>query len=143
MIVPQLVELDVFLKALQGRVAGELLEAGDVDALGDAARDRAAPQAVPGECRRIELGKTGPVLDDQRDRIGVDRIGTNPVAVGCRLSLSRRRRATHHPRAGERRSGSRLVRRTVAGVGAGGAWTALPGGSRALRWADREMCSRH
>jgi hypothetical protein len=36
---------------------------------GDAARDRPTPQAVAGEGRRIELGKTGPVLDDQRDRI--------------------------------------------------------------------------
>ena len=41
MIAPQLVELDIFLEALEGRVAGELLEAGDVDALRDATRDRA------------------------------------------------------------------------------------------------------
>src|SRR6516165_6209128 len=86
MIVPQLVELDIFLEAFERGVPGELLEAGDVDALRDAARDRAAPQAVAGEARRVKPGKTGPVLDDQRDRIGVNRTGTNPVAVGYRLS---------------------------------------------------------
>ena len=87
MIVPQFVELDIFLEALERGVAGELLEAGDVDALGDAARDRPAPQAVAGEGGGVEPGEAGPFLDDQRDRIGVDRVGTDPVAVGYRLSL--------------------------------------------------------
>jgi hypothetical protein len=86
MVVPQLVELDIFLEAFERGVAGELLEAGDVDTLRDAARDRAAPQAVAGKRRRVKPGEAGPVLDDQRDRIGVDRTGTNPVAVGYRLS---------------------------------------------------------
>ena len=63
-------------------MAGKLLEASDVDALRDAARDRAAPEAVPGKGRTIEPGAAGPFLDDKRDRIGIDRVGTNPVAVG-------------------------------------------------------------
>ena len=37
MIVPQLVELDIFLEAFERGVARELLEPGDVDAGGDAA----------------------------------------------------------------------------------------------------------
>jgi hypothetical protein len=86
-IVPQFVELDIFLEALEGGVAGELLQAGDVNALGNAARDRPAPEAVAGERRRVKPGEAGAILDDQRDRIGVDRVGTNPVAVGYRLSL--------------------------------------------------------
>jgi hypothetical protein len=46
-------------------VAGELLEAGDVDALGDAARDGPAPEAVAGEPGRVEPGEAGPMLDNQ------------------------------------------------------------------------------
>ena len=72
MIVPQLVELDIFLEALQRGVTGELLKAGDVDALGDAARDCPASQAVAGESRRVKPGEAGPGFDDQCDRIGVD-----------------------------------------------------------------------
>jgi hypothetical protein len=45
-----------------------------------------APEAVAGESCRIKPGKAGPILDDQRDRIGVDRTGTNPVAVSYRIS---------------------------------------------------------
>jgi hypothetical protein len=53
------------------------------------------------------------VLDDEGDRIGVDRIGTNPVAVGYRLSLcaspnSRRRQPPDLPKQralGDRRGG--------------------------------------
>ena len=45
MIVPQLVELDIFLEAFERGVPGELLEPGDVHALRDAARDRAAAEA--------------------------------------------------------------------------------------------------
>ena len=65
MVLPQLIELDIFLEALQRGVARELLEPGDVDALGDAARDGAAPQAVPGEgvpCGACQ--DTGEVLAD-------------------------------------------------------------------------------
>ena len=69
-------------------MAGELLQAGDVDAGRDAARDRPSPEAVAGERRGVKPGEAGAILDDQRDRIGVDRAGTNPVAVGYRLSLS-------------------------------------------------------
>ena len=36
MVVAQFVELDIFFEAFERGVAGELLEAGDVDALGDA-----------------------------------------------------------------------------------------------------------
>ena len=86
MIVPQFVQLDIFLEAFERGVARKLLEAGDMDALGNAARDRAAAQAVTGEPRRVKPGAAGPVLDDERDRFGVDRTGTNPVAVGYRLS---------------------------------------------------------
>ncbi|HWS06204.1 MAG TPA: hypothetical protein VN362_00125 [Xanthobacteraceae bacterium] len=82
MIVPQFVELDIFFEAFERGVAGELLEAGDVHALGDAARDRATPEAVPGKGGTIEPGVAGPFLDDERDRIGIDRAGTNPVTVG-------------------------------------------------------------
>src|ERR1700752_2134936 len=57
-----------------------------MDTLGDAARDRPPPETVTGKSRPVEPGEAGPILDDQRDRIGVDRIGTNPVAVGYRLS---------------------------------------------------------
>ena len=56
MTVPQLVELDIFLEAFERGVAGELLEASDVDALGDAARYRAAAQAVTGEPRLVKPG---------------------------------------------------------------------------------------
>jgi hypothetical protein len=56
MIVRQLVELDIFFEAFERGVAGELLEAGDVHALGDTARDCAAPQAVAGEGRRLKPG---------------------------------------------------------------------------------------
>ena len=73
MVLPQFVELDIFLEALERGVAGELLEPGDMDALGDPARDRAAAQAVPGEGGAVEPGERGPFLDDERDRIGVDR----------------------------------------------------------------------
>src|SRR5271166_4122408 len=102
MIVPQFAELDIFLEAFEGGVAGELLEAGDVHAGGDAGRDRPAPEAVAGERCGVEPGEAGPVFDNQRDRIGVDRTGTNPVAVGYRLSLSaprntRRRQAPDPP----------------------------------------------
>jgi len=61
-IVPQFVELDIFLEALQRSVARELLEAGDVHAGGDAARDRPAPEAVAGEGRPVKPGEAGPVL---------------------------------------------------------------------------------
>ena len=67
-------------------MAGELLEAGDVHALSDAGRDRPAPEAVAGKPRRVQPGEAGAILDNQRDRIGVDRVGTNPVAVGYRLA---------------------------------------------------------
>ena len=83
----QFVELDIFLEALERGVTGELLEAGDVDTLGDAARDRPAPQAVAGKRRRVEPGMAGPLLDDQRDRIGVDRVGAEAVARRCTLWL--------------------------------------------------------
>jgi hypothetical protein len=53
MTVPQLVELDIFFKAFERGVAGELLEPRDVHALGDAARDRPAPQAMASKRRRI------------------------------------------------------------------------------------------
>ncbi len=82
---PQFVELDIFFEAFERSVAGELLEAGDVDALRDAARDRPAPQAMPGKGGSVEPGLPGPFFDDQRDRIGVDRAGTNPAAVGYRF----------------------------------------------------------
>src|SRR6516162_2188953 len=85
-IVPQLVELDIFLEAFERGVAGELLEPGDVDALRYPTRNRSTPEAVAGEGRRIKAGEADPVLDNQRDRIGVDRTGTKPVAVGYRLS---------------------------------------------------------
>ena len=83
-------------------MAGELLEPGDVYALGDAARDRAAAQAVAGKGRTIEPGAVGPFLDDKRDRIGIDRPGTNPVTVGYQLTLysfsdARRRQAPQPP----------------------------------------------
>lgn len=39
-------ELDMFLEALERSVTGELLEAGDTDSRGDPAQDRAASQAV-------------------------------------------------------------------------------------------------
>jgi hypothetical protein len=59
---------------------------GDVDALRDPARDRPAPQVVPGESGAVASGLSDPFFDDEGDRIGVDRIGTNPVAVSYRLS---------------------------------------------------------
>ena len=62
MILPQFVEFDILLETFQGGVAGGLFEAGDVDALGDPARDRTAPQAVPGEGGAVEPGKPGPFL---------------------------------------------------------------------------------
>ena len=93
-IVPQLVELDIFLAAFERGMAGELLEPGDVDALCDPARDCAAAQAVPGEGGAVEPGAAGPFLDDEGDRIGVDRVGTNPVAVGYLISPG----APAHPR---------------------------------------------
>jgi hypothetical protein len=37
------------------------------------------------ECCPVEPGKTGPFLDDKGDRIGINRIGTNPVAAGYRF----------------------------------------------------------
>src|ERR1700731_3137400 len=54
--------------------------------LRDARRNCPAPEAVAGKRRRVKPGEAGPGLDDQCDRIGVDRAGTNPVAVGYRLS---------------------------------------------------------
>jgi hypothetical protein len=45
----QLVELDTLLEAFERGVAGELLEAGDVHALRDAARNRSAPEAMAGK----------------------------------------------------------------------------------------------
>jgi hypothetical protein len=45
----QFVELDIFFEALERGVAGKLLEPGDVHPLGDAARDRATPEAVSGK----------------------------------------------------------------------------------------------
>jgi hypothetical protein len=102
MIVPQLVELDIFLEAFERGVARELLEARDVDTLRDAARDRAAPEAVASERRSVEPGEAGAILDNERDRIGIDRPGTNSVAVGYRLSPctprdARRRQAPDPP----------------------------------------------
>jgi hypothetical protein len=85
MIVAQLVELDIFLEALERGVAGELLEAGDVNPGGNAARDRPASEAVAGKTGAVEPGEPGPVLDDQGDRIGVDRRAAEPVALGWRL----------------------------------------------------------
>jgi hypothetical protein len=112
MVVPQFVELDIFFEAFEPGVAGELLEAGDVDTLRNAARDRPTPQAVAGKRRRVKAGETSPVLDDQRDRIGVDRTGTNPVTVGYRCSPrasgnTRRREAPDPP---EQRTPSTGVR---------------------------------
>jgi hypothetical protein len=78
---PQFVELDIFLEAFERGVAGELLEAGDVHALRDAARDGSAPQAVAGKGRDVEPGEAGPMLDDQCDRIGVDRLVIFPNSV--------------------------------------------------------------
>jgi hypothetical protein len=77
----QLVELEVLFEALERGVAGELLETGDMDALRDPARDRPSPQVVLGESGAVAPGLSGPFFDDEGDRIGVDRIGTNPVAV--------------------------------------------------------------
>ena len=72
-----------------------------MDALGDAARDGTPPQAVPGKGGAVEAGEPGPFFDDEGDRIGVDRVGTNPVAVGYRLSIRApahaRRRQTPQP----------------------------------------------
>jgi hypothetical protein len=56
-----------------------------VDAGGDAARDRPAPEAVTRERRCVEPGMAGPVLDDQRDRIGVDRVVAEAVTRRCTL----------------------------------------------------------
>jgi hypothetical protein len=63
MVVAQFVELDIFLEAFQRGVAGELLEAGDVDPLRDPGRDRPAPEAVAGKLAGIEPGRGGPFLD--------------------------------------------------------------------------------
>jgi hypothetical protein len=60
-------------------MAGELFEAGDVDTLGDPARNRPAPQAVTGKGRRVEPDDRRPVLDDQRDRIGGS-LGMKPIS---------------------------------------------------------------
>jgi hypothetical protein len=46
MVFDLVLELDMFLEALERSVAGELLEAGDTDNRGDRAQDRAASQAV-------------------------------------------------------------------------------------------------
>ena len=40
----------------------------------------------PAKPAAVKPGEPGPALDDQRDRIGVYRVGPNPVAVGNRLS---------------------------------------------------------
>src|ERR1700761_686872 len=56
MMLAQFVELDIFLQALQRGVTGELLEAGDMDPLRDAARDRPPPEAVPGKGGTVEPG---------------------------------------------------------------------------------------
>ena len=64
---PQFVELDVLFEAFERCVAGKLLEPCDVDALRDAARNRPAPEAVPGETSAIKAGQPGPFLDDERD----------------------------------------------------------------------------
>ena len=98
---PQFVKLDILLEAFERGVARELLETGDVDTLGDAGRDCTPPQTVPGKSGAVEPGEPGPFLDDQRDRIGVDRAGTNPVMVGYRFPfgtpLDARRRQTPQP----------------------------------------------
>jgi hypothetical protein len=104
-------------------VAGELLEAGDVDAGGDAARDRPAPQAVPGERRAVEPGEAGPVLVDQRDRIGVDRVAAEAVARRRRFGLralwpARRRQPPDPPE-----------QRAIADRGAGEEMKPLPSNS--------------
>src|SRR5260370_23542189 len=78
MVVPQLVELDIFFEALERGVAGELLEAGDVHAGGDAARDRPAPQAVAGGGRRLKPREAGPGLYGQPDPNRVDRGAAAP-----------------------------------------------------------------
>jgi hypothetical protein len=46
---PQLIELDIFFEAFERRMAGKLLQPGNMDALGDPTRNRAAPQTVPGK----------------------------------------------------------------------------------------------
>jgi hypothetical protein len=101
MVVTQFVELDIFLETFERGMAGELLQARDMHPLRDPARDCTAAQAVAGERRTIEPGRDGPFLDDQRDRIGVDRLGTNPVVVGYRFAsgtpLDARRRQTPQP----------------------------------------------
>ncbi len=83
----QLVELEVLFEALERGVAGELLETGDVDALRNPARDRPALQVVLGESAAVVPGLSGPFFDAEGDRIGVDRIGTNPVAVNTGFRL--------------------------------------------------------
>ena len=79
-------------------MTGELLEAGYVHTLRDPARNRPASEAVPGKIGAVKPGARGPALDDQGGRIGVDRLGAEPVALGCRLWLgapgdARRRQA--------------------------------------------------
>jgi hypothetical protein len=50
--VRQFIELEIFFEAFERGAAGELPAAGDVNALGDAARDHPALQTVAGERRR-------------------------------------------------------------------------------------------
>jgi hypothetical protein len=122
MIVPQFVELDIFLEAFQRGVTRELLEAGDVHTLRDAARDRAAPEAMAGKRRRVKPGEAGAVLDDQCDRIGVDRTDTNPIAVGYRLSpcTPRDTRGRQAPDAPEQRAcGDRRAASQVSSAATG------------------------
>ena len=70
-------------------------------------------QAMAGKGRAVEPGKPGPFLDDEGDRIGVDRIGTNPVAVGYRLPS----RPRGHPR--WRQTPQSPEQRAVADLGGG------------------------
>ena len=65
MVQPQFVELDVFFEAFERRVAGELLEPCDMHTLGDAARNRPAPEAMAGEGGAVEASKPRPFLDDK------------------------------------------------------------------------------
>jgi hypothetical protein len=101
MILPQFIEFDIFLKTLERGMAGELLQPRDVHTLRHTARDRPPAQAVSGESRTVETGPLGPFLDDEGNRVGVNRVGTNPVAVGYRLSFGAlaqaRRRQTPQP----------------------------------------------
>ena len=88
----QLVELDIFFEAFERGMAGELLEPGDVHPLRDTARDRSPAQAMSGKGGAIEPGSTGPLLDNQCDRVGLDRVGTNPERIGLGARVRARKR---------------------------------------------------